>query len=156
MILELSSGATKLMQKNSSIVGTKQMIGKQTAANYGKDIARIIGLPNPDSYTGQCWRGTSATYCADGGMTELEIMNVTGHKSAKSARVYIDNSRSSKRKASSILAIDGAPQIATPRPQSALPKNKKPRSVNITINMQHVSNPNFKVVTAEEDGHVTE
>jgi len=48
-------------------------IGKNSCASVGKEIATFLDLPNPQSYTGQCWRGTTATILADEGFTAQEI-----------------------------------------------------------------------------------
>ena len=37
-----------------------------------KKIASLINLPNPNCYTGHCWRGTAATL-ADKGLSVLQI-----------------------------------------------------------------------------------
>ena len=35
---------------------TKEVIGKVTLSNTGKEVARFFNLPNPDKYTGLCFR----------------------------------------------------------------------------------------------------
>ena len=36
--------------------GDKKHIGKTTLAETGKEIARYLGLPEPEKYTGHCFR----------------------------------------------------------------------------------------------------
>lgn len=55
------------------IVPGRLPIGKNVCASVGKQIASFLHLPNANSYTGQCWRGTTATILADEGFTAQEI-----------------------------------------------------------------------------------
>ena len=84
-------------------------------------------MPNPDCYTGHCWRGTAATILADEGLSVLQIkrktikfflnlkafincnfnLGVTGHKSDTAVQVYVDNSSSAKSTAAASMAISG-------------------------------------------------
>jgi len=59
---------------------TVKPIGKNPCTQVGKNIATFLKLPDPDKYTGQCWRGTSASFCADAGLTTQAL---TGHKSVQ-------------------------------------------------------------------------
>ena len=61
-----------------------------------KRIATFLNLPEPDRYTGHCFRRTSATLLADGGADITTIKRHTNHKSTKVAESYIDNSVRSK------------------------------------------------------------
>jgi hypothetical protein len=65
-------------KKTGQLVSTNKQIGQHTCENFGKDIARFLELDNPDSYTGQCWRGTASTFLADAGLSEKQIQGVTG------------------------------------------------------------------------------
>ena len=69
-----------------------QKIGKNATANYGKEIAFELQLPQPNAYTAHCWRRTAATHLADAGCSLTEIKAVTGHVSDKVAQQYIDRS----------------------------------------------------------------
>jgi hypothetical protein len=51
-----------------TIKATKQKIGKNNAATFGKCVADMLKLPNHEIYTGHCWRHTSITFMADAGM----------------------------------------------------------------------------------------
>mmetsp|Transcript_28180 Transcript_28180/g.38777 ORF Transcript_28180/g.38777 Transcript_28180/m.38777 type:complete len:425 (-) Transcript_28180:163-1437(-) len=91
-------------------------IGKNSCASVGKQIATFLELPNPQSYTGQCWRGTAATILADEGFTAQEIKRVTGHKSDAALQVYVDNSKVSKDKAAKALAVGNDSQFSSSPP----------------------------------------
>lgn len=63
---------------DSTIVGTFKVVGKNTFSDTAKRIARLLGLDQPDLYTGHCFRRSAATMCAEMGMTLPEIKLVTG------------------------------------------------------------------------------
>jgi hypothetical protein len=62
----------------SSIVSTKQVIGKNTTAEYGKVVAGRLGLPNCEGFTGHCWRRTTATIAAGAGLSTVQLKTMTG------------------------------------------------------------------------------
>ena len=76
----------------------------------GKKIAELLGLKNPQRYTGQCWRGTAATVLADAGFSKPQIKAVTGHKSDKAVDVYIANSMVQKSSSVHALSINKRPR----------------------------------------------
>ena len=113
--------------RNGDIFATKSPTGKNICTAVGKKIASFLNLPNPDCYTGHCWRGTAATILADEGLSVQQIKRknikfflnlkafincnfnsgVTGHKSDTAVQVYVDNSSSSKSTAAASIAISG-------------------------------------------------
>ena len=70
----------KLSNKNGKICSTNQVIGKNMVSNYGKEIARILDLPDPDRFTGHCWRRTAVTLLANKGLSLPQIKCMSGHK----------------------------------------------------------------------------
>ena len=66
-------------KKTGKIVSTNKQIGKHTCEAFGKEIAAFLGLPNPNDYTVQCWRGTASTFLADAGLSLVKIKGVTGN-----------------------------------------------------------------------------
>lgn len=80
--------------------------GKNTAADYSKQIAQSLSLPNAPSYTSHSFKRTSLTWMADENMTTNQIQNHSGHKSAKVVQNYIANSNIQKRTASTALAME--------------------------------------------------
>jgi hypothetical protein len=91
----------------NQLKGTIKPIGKNSCAKFGQLIATMLDLPFPSRYSGQCWRGTTATLCADAGMTTQEIKNVTGHKSTRALDVYVGNSGIAKTKTADALSLSG-------------------------------------------------
>ena len=55
-------------------------------------VAKSLGLPNPEQYTGHCFRRTSAQWQADAGATVLELQNQFGWKNSTMAAVYTGQS----------------------------------------------------------------
>jgi hypothetical protein len=62
----------------NTIVGTKRLLGKNTAADIAKKVAGLLGLNNANCYTGHCFKRTSITWCADSGMSLMQIKAHTG------------------------------------------------------------------------------
>ena len=100
-----------------------QPMGRNKLAMIGVDIAKMLQLPHPETYTGHCFRRTSATLAADGGATTAEMQRHYGWKSAKTAMKYVDNSDAGATAMASVLGkIDEAPGTSsyfTARDESA-------------------------------------
>lgn len=47
----------KLSMARNALHATKMKLGKNLAFNYGKRVASILGLVQPDKYTGHCCEG---------------------------------------------------------------------------------------------------
>ena len=82
----------KMCLRKGKIVATNSVIGHNTAAEYGKVIAKALGLPDPERYTGHCWRGTAATWAANDGLSLPQIKALTNHKSDSVVQEYIHTS----------------------------------------------------------------
>lgn len=78
--------------REGTIKSTEQVIGKETAAKYGKRIAHLLHLSEPNTYTGHTWRRTSITFMANSGLSLAQIKSVSGHKSDTVVQGYIDKS----------------------------------------------------------------
>lgn len=86
------------------IVATNQVIGRNTMAKFPSDVARALDLVNPEKYTSHALRGTGMTFMAESGMSLVDIMHTSGHRSATAvAQQYISHSSLQKRKASEAL-----------------------------------------------------
>ncbi|XP_066583293.1 tyrosine recombinase XerC-like [Prorops nasuta] len=82
---------------------TKQPVGKNKIAGIPKEIARFLGLNNPDSYTGHCFRRTSATLLADAGANITLIKRHGGWRSEGVAEGYIEESINNKKRIGHLL-----------------------------------------------------
>lgn len=81
-----------------------QVIGKNTFGLYPARIATFLKLPEPSTYTGHCFRRSSATLLADGGADLTQLKRHGGWKSATTAEGYIEDSVENKlRIASTVL-----------------------------------------------------
>jgi hypothetical protein len=119
---EERAGATRLFCKlkcdsSGAICATKQVIGKNTAAGFGKVMARALELDNPETYTGHCFKRTGITICADFGMTEPQLRAYSGHKSSSVVQGYIATSKPQKLLAASALS-SGSSHAGTKRTYS--------------------------------------
>lgn len=79
---------------------TRQVIGKNKMSAMPKEIAKYLGLPNIELYTGHSFRRTSATLLADAGADITQIKRHGGWKSDTVAEGYIENSVQNKNKIS--------------------------------------------------------
>ena len=81
----------------------KQPMGKNLLYGIGKDVATKLVLENPESYTGHCFRRTSATMAADGGATAQQMQRACGWKSVRTAQKYVEESGTGAREMASIF-----------------------------------------------------
>lgn len=58
----------KLSMAKNYLHATKTKVGKNLIGDFGKRIAGILDLPNPEKYTGHCWRRTSITLMTNSGL----------------------------------------------------------------------------------------
>lgn len=77
-----------------------QVVGMNTMGNIPGLIANFLKLPNPNCYTGHCFRRTSATLLADAGGDITTLKRHGGWRSATVAEGYIENSVENKIKIS--------------------------------------------------------
>lgn len=76
---------------------TNQIIGINKLGAMPKMIANYLNLPDAESYTGHCFRRTSATVLADSGADLVTLKRHGGWKSNGVAEGYIENSIQNKR-----------------------------------------------------------
>lgn len=74
----------------------KQVVGMNIFANMPKQIASFLNLPNVSSYTGHCFRRSSATLLADAGASITTLKRLGGWRSATTAEGYIEDSIQNK------------------------------------------------------------
>lgn len=70
----------------------KQPVGKNTFGMLPSKIATFLTLPNPNLYTGHCFRRSSATLLADSGADITNLKRHGGWKSSSVAEGYIEDS----------------------------------------------------------------
>ena len=125
-------GNTRFFCKMSDGKCENKPIGINKIGSFPKEIAKFLKLPNPELYTGHCFRRTSITMLADGGADITTIKCHSGHKSTTIAEGYIENSRQSKNKISETItkSIYIAPSAKKPSqilpPIAKWPLNEEP------------------------------
>lgn len=77
---------------------TRQPIGINKFGGMPKEIATYLNLPEPELYTGHCFRRTSATLLVDNGGDITALKRHGGWKSNTVAEGYIENSVNNKTK----------------------------------------------------------
>ncbi|XP_044756309.1 uncharacterized protein LOC123314913, partial [Coccinella septempunctata] len=75
---------------------TVQPVGVHKIAGVPRVVAQFLGLENPSSYTGHCFRRTSATILANSWATMESIKRLGGWRSSTVAEGYIDESENTK------------------------------------------------------------
>ncbi len=55
-------------------------IGKNVIAKIGVKLAQLLEKPEPEKYTGHCWRRTAITVLANSGASADQIMAASGIK----------------------------------------------------------------------------
>ena len=81
-----------------------QPMSKNLLYDIGKNVARRLQLDNPESYTGHCFRRTSATMAADGGATTQQMQRAFGWKSAATAQKYVEETDTGAQAMASIYS----------------------------------------------------
>lgn len=94
--------------KKDSVTYAKSPIGKNMLAVIGKEVAEVLGLENPKTYTGHTFRRTAARQAADNGATTSDLKRHFGWKSVNTADKYIDESSHRVKKMAQIMM--GNPQ----------------------------------------------
>lgn len=75
---------------------TRQTVGINKLGSVPNQIATYLGLPDAKTYTGHCFRRTSATILVDAGGDLLDLKRHGGWQSSAVAEGYVDNSMTSK------------------------------------------------------------
>lgn len=86
----------RLFFKYAKGVCIKQPVGVNTIAKVPTEVANFLNLPNPETYTGHCFRRTSATLLVEAGGNITQLKRHGGWKSSTVAEGYIDDSISGK------------------------------------------------------------
>lgn len=94
---------------------TKQLIGINKIGATAKLIATFLKLPNPELYTGHCFRRSSATILVNSGSDLLTLKRHGGWRSSSVAEGYIDDSMASKINISNQI-LQAVNPVETPPP----------------------------------------
>lgn len=83
---------------------TKQSVGINKLGKVPKQIAIYLGLPEAATYTGHCFRRSSATILVDAGGDLLDLKRHGGWQSSAVAEGYVDNSLNNQTNNSSKIS----------------------------------------------------
>lgn len=83
-----------------------QPVGKNTMGKLPSVVAKYLKLPNPEGYTGHCFRRSSATLLADSGADLLAVKLHGGWRSSSVAEGYIEESVQNKIKIARRIVSD--------------------------------------------------
>ena len=106
-------------------------IGKNTLSRVGVEFAAELGLENPETYTGHCWRRSCGTSASDAGVNVTTLMSLMGWASPKTAMEYVSKSRHSCLKMSMYLTNvqrQNRPLLLDPSEFSKFPAKNKSSS----------------------------
>lgn len=81
-----------------------QPIGKNLLSKYANSVAIQLGKPNPENYTGHCFRVSAATALADAGASNLNLKRHGGWKSDSVAESYLRDSKKMKMEIANLLS----------------------------------------------------
>lgn len=77
---------------------TNQTVGINKFGKMPSNVAAFLRLPNPETYTGHCYRRSSATMLADAGVDITNLKRLGGWQSTKVAESYVDESMGNKKR----------------------------------------------------------
>ncbi|KAK8791083.1 hypothetical protein WA158_003015 [Blastocystis sp. Blastoise] len=103
--------------------------GIKAIGDYPRRIATLLGLENPDAYTGHCFRRTMATLAAEHGATSDDLMKQGRWKGHDVASHYVGNTN--KRR------LELAKRILPPSPKK---KNADMVSVSVSPTRDQLGN----------------
>ena len=118
-------------------------IGINVLTLFSKKMAEKLGLPNPQGYTGQCFRSTACTMMADSGFGKDQIKRVSQHRSDTIVEQYIDNSKIQKFTAAAALSVSGSlghSASSSAKIGTAPDQRKNQTNVNNTYNISFSGN----------------
>ncbi|CAG9759373.1 unnamed protein product [Ceutorhynchus assimilis] len=82
---------------------TMQRVGIHSFGKMPSIVATFLNLPNPNEYTGHCFRRSAATLVADAGVDFTALKRLGGWRSSTVAEGYIEESIEKKKKVCKLL-----------------------------------------------------
>ncbi len=82
---------------------TKTPVGRNTMGAIGREVAEILLKPNPDDFTGHCWRRSAATAAAENGATTMEMRGHFDWSSDQMCKEYVEKSKPMTRNMAKLL-----------------------------------------------------
>ena len=85
--------AGRMFFKGTATAFFNQPIGKNTISQVPNEMAILLGLENPKSYTFHSLRRSSATAAADGGASVQQLMDFYGWANPNMPQEYVTSSK---------------------------------------------------------------
>jgi integrase len=107
-------------------------VGRSTLAETPRHVAKFLGLPQAQNYTGHGLRAAGAMQLANNGGTSVEIMMYGNWTSESAARGYLRESLAASAKAAALIngkSAEAAP--APPAPEPPAPRNPVPTNTAV-------------------------
>jgi len=139
--LEIYKGKVWYTGKKSATLVSLPM-GRNMLFKVPHEIAELLGLPNPSSYTFHSFRRTSATLAADGGSTSEQMVDFFGWKNSSMCQEYISSSKPAMLVMANRLAGSGKKTLGQQKESTTLAQQED-------MNAQQVDN--FDYTNLEED-----
>lgn len=134
---------------------TSMSVGINQFGNLGKTIAKFLGLPNPELYTGHCFRRTSATILVD---ADGDILPLRGHARYKTIPVSEPEDSTNDSMASlvankSIVNKNDHSKIITETCSSNIMENKiqEPNQFRNSFENQSIEHVNINITNTATD-----
>ena len=109
----IRTGRSAVNKKPSVFVKTP--IGVNYLYDIGKDMAKFLQLAEPNTYTGHCFRRSSATELANNGATVMEMKQKFHWQNDKMPLVYVANSNANQTKMAQLLSgVDANSNVSCP------------------------------------------
>ena len=120
----------------------RQPLGKRYMQQIGKDVANVLNMEHPNSYTGHCWRRSAATEAAGNGATSADLKRTFGWKQESTSLRYLDHTEKQAVKMASLLTGCGQHDQNSEANVSnhAGKENMAPDKVRNNSNVQHIYN----------------
>ena len=141
-------------------------MGKNILAKVGFEFADELLLPNPQCFTGHCWRRSCGTNASDAGVNVTTLMAQLGWSTPKTAIGYVRKSRITSYQMSMFLSNvqrqnkDLDKCLALVRPQVVQPERKVGSSLRRTkssvSNAEKKKSKSSMVIVPEVDQHLME
>ncbi len=112
--------------------GTACVLGKNVIAKIPFTIAKDLGLPDPETFTGHCFRRSGATIMKDSGASKITLKRAGRWQSDSVCDGYIAESSFSKLEISNLVGQAGR--------DIAVASCKKRTSTNSKVNKIEISN----------------
>ncbi|KAK5649505.1 hypothetical protein RI129_000534 [Pyrocoelia pectoralis] len=130
---------------------TIQPIGINKIGQMPKTIAMFLDLPNSDSFSGHCFRRSSASHLANSGGDLLTIKRHGGWKSSTVAEGYVEASIKKKVEVSQMLSSRSSARSPVPSCSQSIVPATREEEVECTTGATTIEHVNSSVVNTYDN-----